>query len=109
MAHVPVTLRLAQENNVNVLNPTPARPTVHPNDTIAWTCPDGAITVSFDTNDTTVAFDGNSKFHAEKGGQTVKGKIRADVPLGRHFECHVTFNGQQMPVSYGFDTSGSDG
>jgi hypothetical protein len=102
MSHVAVTLRLNPVTKT--LEPTPPKPVVHPGDTIAWTCPDGAITVSFDTS---VAFESSSKFQATKGGQTAKGKIRADVPLNQHFECHVTLNGQPMPVSYGFDTSGS--
>jgi|SRR5580765_3101369 plastocyanin len=104
MSHVAVTLRLNTAQKI--LEPTPATPVVHPGDTIAWTCPDGAITVSFDTND---AFESSSKFQAAKGSRTDKGKIRADVPLGQHFECHVTFNGKPMRVSYGFDTSGSGG
>jgi hypothetical protein len=102
MAHVPVTLRLNAAQKI--LEPTPPRPKVRPGDTIAWTCPDGAITVSFDTS---VVFESSSKFQAAKGGQTEKGKIRADVPLNQFFECHVTFNGQPMPISYGIDTSGS--
>jgi hypothetical protein len=93
----------ADKTNLDV---TPPRPLVHPGDTIAWTCPDGAITVSFDTN---VVFESSSKFHAAKSGQTDKGKVRADVPLGQHFQCNVTFNGQPMPISYGIDTSGSGG
>jgi plastocyanin len=101
---VPVTLTLSADKTK--LDAQPPRPVVHPGDTIAWTCPDGAITVAFDTK---VAFESSSKFQAAKGGHTDKGKIRADVPLGQHFECHVTFNGQPMPISYGFDTSGSDG
>jgi len=104
MAHVPVTLRLNADNTN--LDAIPPRPVVHPNDTIAWTCPDGTITVSFDT---TVVFVGSSKFQAGKGGQTDKGKIRADVPLNQHFPCNVTFDGKPMPISYGFDTSGSGG
>jgi plastocyanin len=103
MKHVPVTFTL---NAAKTLDVDPPRPTVHPGDTIAWTCPDGAITVSFDTS---VVFESGSKFHAAKGGQTEKGKIRADAPLGQFFKCHVTFNGQPMEVPYGFDTSGSGG
>ena len=104
MAHVAVTLTLnAAKTKLDV---TPPTPTVHPNDTIAWACPDGTITVSFDT---TVVFEGSSKFQAAKGGQTVKGKIRADVPLNQHFDCIVTFDGKLMPMTYGIDTSGSGG
>jgi len=104
MKHVPVTFTLnAAKTDLDV---DPPRPRVHPGDTIAWTCPDGAITVSFDTS---VAFESSSKFHAAKGGHTEKGKIRADVPLNHFFQCHVTLDGRPMPVSYGFDTSGSGG
>jgi plastocyanin len=104
MKHVPVTFTLnATKTDLDV---HPPRPVVDPGDTIAWTCPDGAITVSFDTS---VAFERGSKFQASKGGQTENVKIRLDVPRGQFFQCHVTFNGQPMPVSYGFDTSGSGG
>jgi hypothetical protein len=108
MSHVAVMLKLVEANPPAEakLETTPAHPMVHPGDTIAWTCPDGEITVSFDTN---VVFESSSKFHAVKSGQTDKGKIRADVPLNRHFECFVTFNGKPMPISYGIDTSGSGG
>jgi hypothetical protein len=104
MPHVAVTLRLDKANDI--LKATPPAPVVRPGDTIAWTCPDGAITVSFNTN---VVFEGSSKFQAPKGGQTDKGKIRANAPLGNHFDCIVTFDGKPMPVSYGIDTSGSGG
>ena len=103
MPHVPVILRLNTDQKT--LDPTPPRPTVDPGDTIGWTCPDGAITVSFDTS----AFEHSPKFQASKGEETGRGKIRANVPRGHFFECHATFNGQPMQVSYGFDTSGSGG
>jgi hypothetical protein len=103
MAHVAVTLRL--DKSKATLESIPPIPLVRPGDTIAWTCPDGAITLSFDTKG---VFEGSPKFQAAKGAQTDKGKIRADAPKN-HFDCIATFNGKPMPISYGFDTSGSGG
>jgi hypothetical protein len=112
MKHVPVTFRLNAAQDLDV---DPPRPRVHPGDTIGWTCPDGAITVSFDTS---VAFEPSAgatslshkpTFQAAKGGHTEKVKISLDVPLDQFFECHVTLDGRPMQVTYGFDTSGSGG
>jgi len=96
MAHHSITLRVDAQGNIQ----TEPRPiVVAPGDTVAWKSDQGDVSVSFDDS----PFDGDHRFAGQKGRNTTAGKIRADVPRGKFFECKASVGGKSGEKVYGVE------
>jgi hypothetical protein len=99
-----LVIRLSVEKNGALTqSPSPAR--VNGGDIVFWITDSGSLSVMFERGKN--PFVGSGAFRAGKGQPTSAGKVRANVPVPKSFDCTIKIGRQVFRNASGVDTPGS--